>query len=42
MVAGVAGTCKDLTYNVNSIAKNLIAQGRDIAEVATGSEAGDL
>src|SRR5436189_131750 len=34
-VRGVAGTWKDLTDNVNSIASNLTAQVRNIAEVAT-------
>ena len=34
-VPGVAGTWKDLTDNVNSMATNLTAQVRNIAEVAT-------
>src|SRR5690606_33746406 len=34
-VEGVAGTWKDLTDNVNSMASNLTAQVRNIAEVAT-------
>jgi HAMP domain-containing protein len=34
-VKGVAGTWKDLTDNVNSMAGNLTAQVRNIAEVAT-------
>src|SRR5712692_7900562 len=34
-VPGVAGTWKDLTDNVNSMASNLTAQVRNIAEVAT-------
>jgi HAMP domain-containing protein len=34
-VAGVAGTWKDLTDSVNSMASNLTAQVRNIAEVAT-------
>jgi HAMP domain-containing protein/signal transduction histidine kinase/DNA-binding response OmpR family regulator len=41
-VPGVAGTWKDLTDNVNSMAKNLTAQVRNIAEVATSIAAGDL
>ena len=32
---GVAGTWKDLTDNVNSMASNLTAQVRNIAEVTT-------
>ncbi|HUD59910.1 MAG TPA: HAMP domain-containing protein, partial [Acetobacteraceae bacterium] len=35
MVPGVGGTWKDLTDNVNSMASNLTAQVRNIAEVAT-------
>src|SRR5204863_2554547 len=35
VVPGVAGTWKDLTDNVNSMANNLTAQVRNIAEVAT-------
>src|SRR5262249_45221420 len=34
-VSGVAGTWKDLTDSVNSMAGNLTAQVRNIAEVAT-------
>jgi HAMP domain-containing protein len=34
-VPGVAGTWKDLTDNVNSMASNLTGQVRNIAEVAT-------
>src|SRR5437899_4870658 len=38
LVPGVAGTWKDLTDNVNSMASNLTAQVRNIAEVATAIE----
>ncbi|MGY8637141.1 HAMP domain-containing protein [Bradyrhizobium sp. 14AA] len=41
-VTGVAGTWKDLTDNVNSMAGNLTAQVRNIAEVATAIAGGDL
>jgi len=41
-VPGVAGTWKDLTDNVNSMAKNLTAQVRNIAEVATAIANGNL
>jgi len=41
-VPGVAGTWKDLTDNVNSMAKNLTGQVRNIAEVATAIASGDL
>src|SRR5512143_2081277 len=41
-VGGVAGTWKDLTDNVNSMASNLTAQVRNIAEVATAVARGDL
>src|SRR5687768_1872893 len=41
-VPGVAGTWKDLTDNVNSMATNLTAQVRAIAEVATAVTKGDL
>ncbi|MBE9179536.1 HAMP domain-containing protein [Oculatella sp. LEGE 06141] len=41
-VQGVAGTWKDLTDNVNSMAGNLTAQVRNIAEVATAIANGDL
>ena len=39
---GVAGTWKDLTDNVNSMAGNLTAQVRNIAEVTTAVARGDL
>ncbi|NML48206.1 HAMP domain-containing protein [Ramlibacter sp. G-1-2-2] len=41
-VQGVAGTWKDLTDSVNSMAGNLTAQVRNIAEVTTAVAAGDL
>src|ERR1700716_1144054 len=41
-VPGVAGTWKDLTDNVNSMATNLTAQVRNIADVATAIAGGDL
>src|SRR5918912_134861 len=41
-VKGVAGTWNDLTDNVNSMANNLTAQVRNIAEVATAIANGDL
>jgi HAMP domain-containing protein len=41
-VQGVAGTWKDLTDSVNSMANNLTAQVRNIAEVATAIASGDL
>jgi HAMP domain-containing protein/CheY-like chemotaxis protein/signal transduction histidine kinase len=41
-VLGVAGTWKDLTESVNSMAGNLTAQVRNIAEVATAIASGDL
>ena len=41
-VPGVAGTWKDLTDNVNSMAGNLTSQVRNIAEVATAIARGDL
>ena len=41
-VPGVAGTWKDLTDNVNSMAGNLTAQLRDIAQVTTAVARGDL
>jgi HAMP domain-containing protein/signal transduction histidine kinase/DNA-binding response OmpR family regulator len=41
-VRGVAGTWKDLTENVNSMAGNLTAQVRNIAEVSTAIASGDL
>jgi HAMP domain-containing protein/CheY-like chemotaxis protein/signal transduction histidine kinase len=42
VVRGVAGTWKDLTDSVNSMASNLTAQVRNIAEVATAVALGDL
>jgi|CXWL01.1.fsa_nt_gi HAMP domain-containing protein/signal transduction histidine kinase/DNA-binding response OmpR family regulator len=42
IVPGVAGTWKDLTDNVNSMASNLTAQVRNIAEVSTAVARGDL
>jgi HAMP domain-containing protein/CheY-like chemotaxis protein len=42
VVPGVAGTWKDLTDSVNSMAGNLTAQVRNIAEVATAIAGGDL
>jgi HAMP domain-containing protein len=41
-VRGVAGTWKNLTDNVNSMASNLTGQVRNIAEVATAVARGDL
>jgi HAMP domain-containing protein/CheY-like chemotaxis protein/signal transduction histidine kinase len=41
-VLGVAGTWKDLTDSVNSMAGNLTAQVRNIAEVTTAVARGDL
>ncbi len=41
-VAGVAGTWKDLTDSVNSMAGNLTSQVRNIAEVTTAVANGDL
>ena len=41
-VLGVAGTWKDLTDSVNSMANNLTAQVRNIADVATAIARGDL
>src|ERR1700726_1395962 len=41
-VRGVAGTWKDLTDNVNSMAYNLTSQVRNIAEVTTAVAKGDL
>jgi HAMP domain-containing protein len=41
-VMGVAGTWKDLTESVNSMASNLTAQVRNIAEVSTAIAGGDL
>src|SRR5215468_9432563 len=42
VVPGVAGTWKDLTDNVNSMAGNLTAQVRNIAEVTTAVARGEL
>ena len=42
VVKGVAGTWKDLTDNVNSMAGNLTGQVRNIAEVTTAVANGDL
>ena len=42
VVTGVAGTWKDLTDSVNSMASNLTGQVRNIAEVATAIANGDL
>jgi HAMP domain-containing protein/signal transduction histidine kinase/CheY-like chemotaxis protein len=41
-VQGVAGTWRDLTESVNSMAGNLTSQVRNIAEVTTAVAAGDL
>ena len=41
-VKGVAGTWKDLTDNVNTMAANLTSQVRAIAEVTTAVAGGDL
>jgi HAMP domain-containing protein/signal transduction histidine kinase len=41
-VGGVAGTWKDLTDSVNSMASNLTAQVRNIADVTTAVAKGDL
>jgi HAMP domain-containing protein len=41
-VKGVAGTWKDLTDNVNTMAANLTSQVRAIAEVTTAVASGDL
>src|SRR5512132_4583806 len=41
-VKGVAGTWKDLTDSVNSMAGNLTAQMRNIADVTTAVATGDL
>ena len=41
-VKGVAGTWKDLTDSVNSMAGNLTAQVRNIADVTTAVAKGDL
>jgi signal transduction histidine kinase/CheY-like chemotaxis protein/HAMP domain-containing protein len=42
VVKGVAGTWKDLTESVNSMASNLTNQVRNIAEVTTAVARGDL
>src|SRR5580692_3553691 len=42
VVKGVAGTWKDLTESVNSMASNLTNQVRNIAEVTTAVATGDL
>ena len=42
LVPGVAGTWKELTDSVNSMASNLTGQVRNIAEVATAVASGDL
>ena len=42
IVPGVAGTWKDLTDRVNSMATNLTGQVRNIAEVTTAIARGDL
>ncbi len=42
VVTGVAGTWKDLTDSVNSMASNLTSQVRNIAEVTTAVASGDL
>src|SRR5207248_2630374 len=41
-VPGIAGTWKDLTDSVNSMASHLTAQVRNIAEVSTAIATGDL
>src|SRR5262249_22749001 len=41
-VKGVAGTWKDLTDSVNSMAGNLTVQLRDVSKVATAIATGDL
>src|SRR5258707_15669465 len=42
VVRGVGGTWKDLTESVNSMASNLTAQVRNIAQVTTAVAKGDL
>ncbi len=42
IVEGVAGTWKDLTDSVNTMARNLTGQVRNIAEVTTAVAKGDL
>src|SRR4029079_16280708 len=41
-VRGIAGTWKDLTDSVNSMAGNLTVQLRDVSKVATAIATGDL
>src|SRR5206468_3280000 len=41
-VPGVAGTWKDLTENVNSMASNLTGQVRNIAEVGSAGARGEI
>src|SRR5206468_9508220 len=41
-VPGAAGTCRELTDNVNGLAANLTNQVRAIAEVSTAVTKGDL
>src|SRR5207302_231120 len=41
-VRGVSGTWKDLTQHVNQLAANLTTQVRNIAEVTTAVQKGDL
>jgi len=41
-VEGVSGVWKDLTDNVNTLAGNLTAQVRNIAQVTTAVATGDL
>ncbi|TGQ48155.1 hypothetical protein EN853_33555, partial [Mesorhizobium sp. M1C.F.Ca.ET.210.01.1.1] len=41
-VRGVAGTWKDLTDNVNSMAENLTGQVRKIAQVTPAAARGDM
>src|SRR5678816_2553562 len=41
-VAGVSGTWRDLTENVNQLAGNLTGQVRNIAQVTTAVAQGDL
>src|SRR5438128_2268237 len=41
-VRGVGGVWKDITDNVNLMAANLTSQGRNIAEVTTAVQQGDL
>jgi len=41
-ISGAAGTWKDLTDNVNTLANNLTNQVRNIATVASGIASGDL